>query len=48
MSQDMRSVRIPGIMYAQLLEYAKKRDLTIKAAMCQAIRLLTTKKKYIQ
>jgi len=47
MSQDMRSVRIPGLMYAQLLEYAKKRDLTLKAALCQAIRLLTTRKKFI-
>jgi len=47
MSQDMRSVRIPGIMYAQLIEYAKKRDLTMKAALCQAIRLLTTGKKFI-
>jgi len=47
MSQDMRSVRIPGLMYAQLLEYAKKRDLTLKAAICQAIRLLTTRKKFI-
>ena len=46
MSQDMRSVRIPGIMYAQLLKYAKKRDLTMKAALCQAIRLLTTGKKF--
>jgi len=47
MSQDMRSVRIPGIMYAQLIEYAKKRDLTMKAALCQAIRLLITGKKFI-
>jgi hypothetical protein len=47
MSQDTRSVRIPGLMYAQLLEYAKKRDLTMKAAICQAIRLLTTRKKFI-
>lgn len=47
MSQDTHSVRIPGLMYAQLLEYAKKRDLTMKAAICQAIRLLTTRKKFI-
>lgn len=47
MSQDMRSVRVPGKMYAQLIEYAKKRDLTMKAALCQAIRLLTTGKKFI-
>ena len=47
MSQDMRSVRVPGQMYAQLIEYAKKRDLTMKAALCQAIRLLITGKKFI-
>lgn len=47
MSQDTRLVRISGIMYAQLVEYAKKRDLTMKAALCQAIRLLTTGKKYV-
>lgn len=45
MSQDMRSIRIPGIYYATLQQYAKKRDLTMKAALCQAIRLLTTGKK---
>lgn len=47
MSQDMRSIKVPGVMYAQLMEYAKKRDLTMKAALCQAIRLLTTGKKYV-
>jgi len=47
MSQDMRSIKVPGVMYAQLMEYAKKRDLTMKAALCQAIRLLTTGRKYV-
>ena len=47
MSQDIRTVHIPGLYYAQLIEYAKKRDLTIKAAMCQAIRLLTIGKKFV-
>jgi predicted transcriptional regulator len=47
MSQDMRSIRVPGQMYATLQQYAKKRDLTMKAAICQAIRLLTTRKKFI-
>ena len=45
MSQDIRTVHIPWLYYAQLIEYAKKRDLTMKAALCQAIRLLTTGKK---
>ena len=46
MSQDIRTVHIPGMMYATLQQYAKKRDLTMKAALCQAIRLLTTGKKF--
>lgn len=46
MSQDIRTVHVPGLMYAQLQQYAKKRDLTMKAALCQAIRLLTTGKKF--
>lgn len=47
MSQDIRTVHIPGQIYAQLKEYAKKRDLTMKAALCQAIRLLTIGKKFV-
>ena len=47
MIRDMRTVHIPSLIYDQLQAYAKKRDLTMKAALCQAIRLLTTGKKFI-
>lgn len=47
MAQDFKYIHIPTQTYATLQEYAKKRDLTMKAALCQAIRLLTTGRKYV-